>query len=210
MHYRTKAGTLAIALCLSGCGGGGAGVLTPPAAIVTSPASKPAPQTVAPPVSNAQSFRTPEYLRMGGLAQIGAADAYALGYTGQGVTIGIVDFNFNLPSTEVNFDPASAGADDGAKALYQAQSSDPLITDTHGFAVAATAAARKNNVGGHGVAFDATVLAVDFFSDVNETIQTRAGHVVHVSDPWSYLTSHGVRIVNTSWGYDRVNAIGSS
>jgi hypothetical protein len=102
----------------------------------------------------------------------------------------------------VNFDPASKGPSAQSLALYQAQIGEAPSTDQHGFAVAAAAAARKNNVGGHGVAFDATVLAVDYFSDVNESLVTQAGTLLHVSDPWTYITSHGARIINTSFGYE--------
>src|SRR6266550_2074609 len=202
----TTFGTLALALCLSGCAGGGGGSAPPVSTVAptTAPLS-----TTTTPLPNAESFRTPEYLRMGVLDQIRAADGYALGYTGQGVKIGIVDFNFDLASSEVDFDPSSVGPNAQAAALYQAETNDVPLTDTHGFAVAATAAARKNNIGGHGVAFDSTVVAVDFFSDVNETSVVRNGTVVHVSDPWGYIVAQGARIINKSFGYEGTNAIGS-
>ena len=129
---------------------------------------------------------------MGALDAIRAADGYALGYTGAGVTIGIIDFNFELASSEVNYTADSRDANAQAVALYQAQTGQAAASDHHGHAVAATAAARKNDVGIHGVAFDASVLAVDYFSDVNETQVTQGGVLYHVSDPWTYITSHGV------------------
>jgi hypothetical protein len=197
---------LAAGLCLAGCGGGsGAGsapatsIVTPSAGTGTSPTSSSS--------SSTQSFRTPEYLQMGPLDQIHAADAYALGYTGKGVTIGIVDFNFDFTSSEVVFDPASVGPNPKSLALYQAQTGETPSSDMHGFAVAATAAAQKDNIGGEGVAFDAKVLAVDFFSGVNETQTVQDGVVYHVSDPWTYITSHGVRIINTSFGYEASDVI---
>ena len=205
MNRRTRFGTVAVALCLSGCAGGGGGGGT---AAVQPVAALPVPAST-PPVAGADAFRTPEYFRMGPLDAVHAADAYALGYTGQGVTIGIVDFNFDLSSSEVGFDPASRGANDTARTLYEAQTGEAAISDQHGFAVAAVAAARKNNIGGHGVAFDAQVLAVDYFSDVNESQQVQGGVVYHVSDPWTYITAHGVRIINTSFGYDVGDVISS-
>src|SRR5690349_10763285 len=63
----------------------------------------------APPPVDPNSFRTADYLRIGVLDAVHAADAYALGYTGQGVTIGIVDFNFVFSSNMVNFAPGSVG-----------------------------------------------------------------------------------------------------
>src|SRR5690242_19022747 len=109
-------GSAALAVCLSACaGGGGSGGGTSVAAqpTTTLPAA-----TTPPPVSSADSFRTVEYNRMGALDAVHAADAYAVGYTGAGVTIGIVDFNFELGSAEVAFDPASRDSTASAMALY--------------------------------------------------------------------------------------------
>ncbi|MGH7554711.1 MAG: S8 family serine peptidase, partial [Longimicrobiales bacterium] len=50
--------------------------------------------------------------------------------------------------------------------------------------------------------FSAEVLAVDYFSNVNSTQVTQDGVLYHVSDPYTYITSRNVRIVNTSFGYD--------
>lgn len=145
---------------------------------------------------------------MGGLDAVHAAEAYAKGYTGAGVIIGVVDFNFDLASTEVAYNPASKGPDPSALALYEQQFGQPNDPDRHGHAVAAVAAAQKNGAGIHGVAFDATVLAVDYFSRVNEMEFTSQGVLYHVSDPFSYLTSRGARIVNVSYGYDSGSSVG--
>src|SRR2546423_10643894 len=89
----------AVALSLSGCaGGGGGGAPSAPAVQQATPM----PPVAAAPAAGADAFRTTEYNRMGALDAIHAADAYALGYTGAGVMIGIIDFNFDLASTEVN------------------------------------------------------------------------------------------------------------
>jgi hypothetical protein len=142
---------------------------------------------------------------MGGLEQIHAADAYARGYSGAGVTIGFVDFNFDFNSTEVNYSPLSVGPNAQMVALDTAVYGSPQ-TDQHGQATASTAAARKNNFGIQGIAYNATVLAVDYYSDVNDFTDVEQigskSYTVHTSDPFTYLTSHGARIVNTSYGYD--------
>ena len=205
MARRPMLRSAAVALCLSGCAGGGGGGGAPSAPVMQQTTSTP-PATVAP-VAGADAFRTTEYNRMGALDAIRAADAYALGYTGAGVTIGIIDFNFELASPEVNYTADSRDANAQAAALYQAQTGEAPSTDHHGHAVAATAAARKNDVGIHGVAFDASVLAVDYFSDVNESQVTQGGVLYHVSDPWTYITSHGSRIINISFGYEASDVI---
>jgi len=195
MKLRPRLGIVALALCLIDCAGGGSG-------IVPTPNSNPNPNPNPPSSPAAAAFRTAEYNRMGGLDQIHAADAYALGYTGKGVIIGIVDFNFDLSSSEVNFNSASVGPNAQMLTIYLAEGGATPFNDPHGQAVAAVAAGQKNDVGIHGVAFNAQVLAVDYFSNVNETQVTQGGVLYHVSDPWTYLTSHGARIINASFGYE--------
>ena len=46
-------------------------------------------------------FKTPEYYKAGGLDLNRAADAYALGYTGKGITVGETDFPVNFTSPEL-------------------------------------------------------------------------------------------------------------
>ena len=87
MRRRTTFGTVAVALCLSGCAGGGGGG-SPATGAVTPTTTPPVTPPPTPPVAGADTFRTAEYFRMGTqLDQVRAADAYALGYTGQGVKI---------------------------------------------------------------------------------------------------------------------------
>jgi len=158
---------------------------------------------VPPPPPTAASFRTAEYLSSWALDAIEAAEAYALGYTGEGVTIGVVDFTFDFSSTEVDYGAASVGPDPQAIEWYKAVFGEDSVDDIqHGHAVAATAAALKNGDEIHGVAFDANVLAVDFFANVNATEVQQDGFTFHVSDPWTYLTSRGVKIINKSYGFD--------
>ena len=95
---------------------------------------------------------------MGALDAVHAADAYALGYTGAGVIIGVVDFNFEFGATdEINYHPASVGPNAQSVALYQAQTGTTVDSDPHGHAVAGIAAAKKNDSLVHGIAFDAQV-----------------------------------------------------
>lgn len=172
---------------VGGGAGGGTGTVAPP----------------PPPPPTAASFRTAEYLSSWALDAIEAAEAYALGYTGDGVTIGVVDFSFDFSSAEVDYRGASVGPDPQAVAWYKAVFGEDSIDDIqHGHAVAATAAALKNGDEIHGVAFDANVLAVDFFANVNATQVIQDGYTYHVSNPWTYLTSRGVKIINKSYGFD--------
>jgi hypothetical protein len=186
------ASLLALAACAGGGGSGTATNVPVPTALGTTP------QTLDP-----NSFRTSDYLQIGVLDAVHAADAYALGYTGKGVTIGIVDYNFVFSSKMVNFSPDSLGPNPQMQAIANAQfGSGAATTDQHGQAVAVTAAGVGNGTGFQGLAFNSQVLGVDYYSDVNETQILQNGTVFHVSDPYTYITSRGIRIINTSFGYE--------
>ena len=48
--------------------------------------------------ANPSDYETDEYTASTGLALIRASDAYALGYTGKGITLGIADNFVQIPS----------------------------------------------------------------------------------------------------------------
>jgi subtilisin family serine protease len=200
---------LLASLLAAGCGGGGAAVRAPVTNIQPPPPPPPPslPPTDPGPVPGADAFRTAEYERSRVLDAINAADAYALGFTGEGVIIGFVDFNFVLNSPEVDYHPLSVDVNSSFEAIYEAQIGRAVSPDEHGHAVAAMAAGVKNNSEIHGVAFDAQVLAVDFFSGVNLTTQQQGGTLVNISNPWTYLMARGVRVVSKSFGFDEGDII---
>jgi hypothetical protein len=203
---RASASTaLLLLLCACSSGGGGRArtvVPTIPPPVQTLPPAPP-----APPAPDATSYRTPEYNLFWALEAIHAAEAYATGFTGNGSIVGFVDFNFEFSSAEVRYDAQSRGSNPTAVALYRAQTGSNPGSDTHGHAVAVTAAGIKNDLGTHGVAFDASVLAVDFFSMVNLRTEFQGGKRYNVSDPWTYLTDRGARIISKSFGYDAGDVI---
>ena len=82
-----------------------------------------------------------------------AVGAYQTGFSGAGVKVGVVDsgINPNLAEFAGRIDPMSADV-----AGNRGVSDD----DGHGTAVAAVIAAAKNDVGMHGVAFGATIVAL--------------------------------------------------
>ena len=202
MHnYKATTSILALSMALAACGTSTPRPSTPrttPPVIVTPPDP--------PTTPTAATFRTAEFNRAGEgwspYSVIGADHAYADGYTGEGVTIAFIDFNFDFDSTDLVYNPGSRPADPEFQALYDAQFVDDVETSPHAHAVASFAAGNKNNDGIHGVAFNANVLAVDFFSGVNETIEVIDGITWHTSNPYTYVTGRGAKIVNTSLGYD--------
>jgi subtilase family protein len=199
---------VAFAVGLSACASGSrSGPASPTTTQVTT--TVPVVTTPPPQIADPNSFRTAAYLRTGVLDAVHAADAYALGYTGQGVTIGIVDFNFVFSSNQVNFAPGSVGPNPQMQALYTAQTGSAPTSDQHGQAVAVTAAGNGNG-GIQGLAFNSTVLAVDYFSGVNSSTAVQGGVTYHVSDPWTYITSRGGRIINTSYGYEASDVLAAA
>jgi len=197
---------LITALCLSvsACGGGGNNA---PAPIATPPAPTPPTENPAPDPNIVASFKTSEFNLSWGLDAINAAEAYALGYTGENALIAVIDFNFNHASNELNLHPGSVGPVPKNVAIYEAQIGEPATDTPHGHAVATTAAGLKNDNGIHGVAFDASVLAVDFFSGVNSRQEVFDGVLYTISDPWTYAFNRGARIFNKSFGYDEDDII---
>ncbi len=191
---------VALMMTVSACGG----------TTNSPPSFSPPPPPPPPPVIVPADFRTVEFNRNWGLGAIGAEYAYAEGYTGEGQIIGIVDFNFDLTSSEINYHASSLDVVAANEAIYDAQFPpdpddppiDPDEPNPHGQGVASFAAAIKNNFNTHGVAFDAQVLAVDFFSGVYNTDYSYNGGIFHVSDPYAYLMDNGARVVNLSFGYD--------
>ena len=128
-------------------------------------------------------LETEEYKSSGALDIIKASQAYDLGYTGQGLTIGILD-------TAVRIDhPELAG-----KAEMLMNSSSGTQTwdndNTHGSHVAGIMAAKRDGIGMHGVAFDAEIWSGDFLNEYTPL------------DLNQYFATHPeVRIFNNSWGY---------
>jgi autotransporter-associated beta strand protein len=122
------------------------------------------------------SWRTPEFNRDAGLVSIGAEFAYAAGYSGTGMNIGIVDSGFfaghvrehgsldtNYAVGDRFFSVTAQGGETGPTPGFY----DPAFNDSHGTHVSGTVAASRDGVGEtqpdgpeanmHGVAFNSDV-----------------------------------------------------
>ncbi|MGI6657693.1 MAG: S8 family serine peptidase [Desulfobulbus sp.] len=143
--------------------------------------------------ASADSFKTNEYLNSTGLDFIRAADAYALGYTGAGITIGVID-------TAVRVDhPELAGKviklvlplDETTGRLYVPN----WAYDAHGSHVAGIMTALRDGIGMHGVAFDANLVSAvmlgnDSCSDENLVLPDLVSLFAAYPD---------IRVINNSW-----------
>lgn len=145
-------------------------------------------------VAHAQSvaaWETPEYFRSGALAQINAAEAYAQGFTGAGVVVGVADSGLDSRSAEF-LGQVLAG-------YSFARNSDLLPGtngdfDGHGTHVAGLVNAARNGSGMQGVAFGAQVMPVALGLG---SVPFAPGN--YQSLPWSYLAGQNVPIMNASY-----------
>ena len=155
--------------------------------------------------ADADSFRTDEYYGMdadplsaqanknGALDIINAAAAYAQGYTGKGVTVGVAD------AGTVNFSHPEFSGKTGSGVVFDGlESSDvPLTWEKlyHPTYVAGITAADKNGFGMHGVAYDADIASSSairhYFAD--------RGFESGSSFYDNYLTNPDIKIINNSW-----------
>jgi subtilase-type serine protease len=144
--------------------------------------------TSAAQAQSAASFLTPEYYASGALAQIDAASAYALGFTGRGVAIGIVDSGLDARNPEFTAAGKFLGGYNfgTSQRFLTGQNGETDTVYHHGTFVAGMAAASRDGVGMQGVAFDSGLYAMSTLNFV------RSG--------WNDLVALGVPIINNSFG----------
>lgn len=148
MATRLLAGSVsALALLLTACGGGGSGVGTVPA-----PPPAPTPTPSPPPTPTPSVFDTAEYRRSTAATGVQALVAYDRGFSGQGITVAVIDSGVNPALSEFAGRISAASRDVAA---------DRALADErgHGTSVSGVALAARNGVGMHGVAPLATLLA---------------------------------------------------
>ena len=134
-------------------------------------------------------FETQEYRNSTGLWVINVSQAYAKGYTGKGITLGVLDTgvnsgHFEFQGKDIVWVPCKGY-------IYD------WVTNGHGSHVAGIMAANRDgaDISGnmHGVAFDANLIAMGTFLDgVHESPM---GELIK-----AVLARPDVKIVNNSWG----------
>ncbi|MGE0408957.1 MAG: S8 family peptidase [Amphiplicatus sp.] len=185
---------LSTAACSSG--GGGAPAMAPQA-----PTSPPPPP---PPPPN---FNTTEYQTNGALAQVKAISAYEAGGAGAGVIVSIIDTGIDVNNAEFagRIHPQSADlVRPGVVPTSEYRPGGPDLQDVdgHGTAVAGILGAAKNDVGMHGLAFDATLLV--FRGDSESDSDKILGQAI--SEGLTRSINLGAKVLNLSLGSDEAGA----
>ena len=146
--------------------------------------------------ASADSFKTNEYWKSTGLDFIHAADAYALGYTGAGTTLGIIDSPVRGDHPELAGKVLMM-----ALPLYQTTGQEYVpdwVYDKHGSHVAGIMAAMRNGVGMHGVAFDADLVSAAMLGGASGSTENLV-----MPDLLSLFAAYPeIRVINNSWGAD--------
>ena len=151
--------------------------------------------------ANADDFRTDEYSGIGEnvFDLINAADAYAQGYTGKGVTVGVTDIVANFKHPEFAGKENNVIVYDPMNGNYGSLSFQNLAHGTH---VSGIIAANKDGYGMHGVAYDAGIASsslAQYYFPV-QSIDETPSYIPSEKIYDYYLTNPDIKIINNSWG----------
>ena len=133
---------------------------------------------------------TPEYQNGWQLGAVDAAQAYARGYTGQGVAVGVLDSGLDTRHPEF-IGRLLDGYDFSGH--FPITGEGDFDTDMHGTHVSGIIAANRDGEGMHGVAFSAKLLP----AVLN---QKSLDQDAVFADAWRFLADQGVSIINNSLG----------
>ena len=138
----------------------------------------------------AEGFKTQEFKNSTGLEAIGADKAYALGYSGKGITVGMVDTPVYSKHSELSGDKKIQKYGYGSDDLFS------IFNDRdHGTHVAGIIAANKDKKGMHGIAYDANLISL------GAKPLPDGGH----NDPEAYTlyinNIKDAKVINNSWSF---------
>ncbi|UYO95204.1 autotransporter domain-containing protein [Pollutimonas sp. M17] len=157
----------------------------------------------------ASDFKTAEYLNQQGLDLVNAAEAYALGYTGAGVRVGILDSGIDAFHPEFRGGKIVGGYDFYSNTPYRSGLGQDY--DGHGSHVAGIIGALRDGVGMHGVAFDSSLFIVheddrqyDYITNPDPAYLSPRDEWLDKSlaPAWRYLATQNLPIINNSLGFN--------
>lgn len=148
---------------------------------------------------SAEDFEAPEFLATNTLDYIGADSAYAAGFTGAGSLIAIIDDGFQLTHPELSGKIVDQ--------LHTGWGSGDVPVGNHGTHVAGSAAAFRDGVGMHGVAFDADLALYTYgFGLVggvpDQTAKASLTNLVGTANAFARAADQGATVISNSWGVD--------
>lgn len=198
------AATVACSIALSACGGGGGGgggiVTTPPPVAATAPTPTPAPTPAPPPIAAAPSTPagaatdTGEYRSTVGAVSMNALAAYNRGATGSGVNVAVIDTGIDTNSAEFAGRISSASQN-------VAGGTGVGDENGHGTAVAFAIAGGRNGTGTHGVAYDATIVALRTDTPGSCAAATNCNYSNNaIARGIDVAIAAGARVINMSMG----------
>ncbi|MBC8943659.1 autotransporter domain-containing protein [Xenorhabdus indica] len=129
------------------------------------------------------SWLSEEFKRQWGLTAIGAHYAYARGYTGKGINVGVLDEAVTQHSEFAGKLKILSPEDIWN---YDEKKNGTIIFGAHGNHVSGIIAANRDGKGMHGVAFDSGLITAKYLQ--NEFNRTEA------------MIQSNVRVINNSWG----------
>lgn len=151
-----------------------------------------------------------EYTESKNLAQINASDAYNQGFTGQGVTIGIIDSGIDWRHPDLSTNGKLVGGIRFTTAFDQNWNDVTTFTNmqagvnndsdngSHGTFVSSIAAGARNGSGIQGVAYNASL----YGAAINTSNPTATEFDTQLSLAVQNLTANGAKIINFSLGTD--------
>lgn len=168
-------------------------------------------------IGNAASWRSAEFSADWGLGAIHADQAYAGGYTGKGVRLGIFDQpvyaahpEFAGPDKVINL--VTTGIREYTDPYIPVHAGDPFRYDgspsldsngklgNHGTHVGGIAAGSRDGGPMHGVAFNAQIISADNGDPGPEDGIVLGNDGAVYQAGWNALIQSGARIINNSWG----------
>ena len=142
-----------------------------------------------PVTSDPDGFDTEEYRRNTGNAAFNANQAYARGFTGEGIIVGIFDDGMTQGNVSAEM-PVAALARDYVGA-------DTQTPGNHADYIATIIAGTRNNQLSHGIAFGATLYD---YKISTESGAFRPGSVI--ADAYEQANADGVFVINASYGVE--------
>lgn len=141
-------------------------------------------------MKTAEGFKTQEFKNSTGLEAIGANKAYALGYSGKGITVGMVDTPVYSKHSELSGDKKIQKYGYGSDDLFS------IFNDRdHGTHIAGIIAANKDEKGMHGIAYDANLISLGADKLPNGGYDDAGAYRLYIDK------IKNIQIINNSWSF---------